>query len=92
MFEEVVHNFGKSDGDIIQPKNACLQQMHTWFHAQLDQKICDGLQASSFTVATVLQSAYSKNGTLIFSADLNVDSDFEVLKICSICHFEGYYS
>ena len=32
MFEKVAHNFGKSDGDIIQ-----------WFYAQLEQKILDGI-------------------------------------------------
>ena len=38
-----VHNFGKSDDDIIQWKNASFQYMHLWFHAQLAQKILDGL-------------------------------------------------
>ena len=38
-FEEVVHNFGRSDND----KNAYFQYMHTWFDAQLDQKILDGI-------------------------------------------------
>ena len=43
IFEEVVHNFGRSDDDMIQRKNAYFQYMHTWFDAQLDQKILDGL-------------------------------------------------
>ena len=30
MFEEVVHNFGKSEGDIIY-----FNMKHMWFHAQL---------------------------------------------------------
>ena len=46
MFEEVVHNFGKSDDDMIQGKNAYFHQMHIWFHVQLDQKILDGLYSS----------------------------------------------
>ena len=40
MFEEVVHNFGKSDGDIIYLVKICLLDA---FHVQLDQKILKGL-------------------------------------------------
>ena len=43
IFEEVVHNFGGSDDDMIWGKNAYFQYMHTWFDAQLDQKILHGL-------------------------------------------------
>ena len=44
MFEEVLYNFGRSDdNDMILWKNASFQYMHTWFDAQLDQKILDGL-------------------------------------------------
>ena len=42
-FEEVVHNFGRSDDDMIYWKNAYFQYMQTWFNAQLDQKILDGI-------------------------------------------------
>ena len=42
-FEEVVHNFGRSDDDMIYWKNAYFQYMQTWFDAQLDQKILDGI-------------------------------------------------
>ena len=38
IFEEIVHNFSKSDGDIIWWKNAYFHQMHTWFHVQIDKK------------------------------------------------------
>ena len=41
--EEVVHNFGRSDDDMIQCKNGYFQYMHTQFDAQLDQKILDGI-------------------------------------------------
>ena len=34
IFEKVVHNFGRSDNDMI---------MHKWFDAQLDQKVLDGM-------------------------------------------------
>ena len=40
-FEEVVHNIGRSDGDMIYWKNAYFQYMQTWFDAQLNQKIVD---------------------------------------------------
>ena len=40
-FEEVVHNFGRSDDDMILWKNAYFQYMQKWFDAQLDQKILD---------------------------------------------------
>ena len=40
IFEEVVHNFGRSDNDII---DAYFQCMHKWFDAQLDQKVLNGL-------------------------------------------------
>ena len=44
VFEEIVLNFGRSDDDMINSeKNAYFQYMHTWFDAQLDQKILDGL-------------------------------------------------
>ena len=43
IFEKVVHNFGRSDDDMIYWKNAYFQYMLTWFDAQLDQKILDGL-------------------------------------------------
>ena len=42
-FEEVVHNFDRSDYDMIQQKNAYFQYMQTWFDVQLDQKILDGI-------------------------------------------------
>ena len=42
-FEEVVHNFGRSDEDMIQCINAYFQYVQTWFDAQLDQKILDGI-------------------------------------------------
>ena len=42
-FEGVVHNFGRSDDDMIKRKNAYFQYMQTWFDAQLDQKIMDGI-------------------------------------------------
>ena len=42
-FEEVVHNFSRSDDDIISWKIAYFQYMQTWFDAQLDQKILDGI-------------------------------------------------
>ena len=45
MFEEVVHNFGKSDDDMILWKNAYFYYMHTWSHVKLDQKILDRLFA-----------------------------------------------
>ena len=35
-FEEVVHNFGRSDDDMILRKNAYFQHMQMWFDAQLD--------------------------------------------------------
>ena len=43
--EEVVHNFGRSDDDIIQGKNAYFPYIDadTWFDPQLDQKILDGI-------------------------------------------------
>ena len=31
IFEEVVHNFGRSDDDMIQPKYAYFQYMQAWF-------------------------------------------------------------
>ena len=43
MLEEVVHNFGKYEDDIISWKNAYFHYMHTWFHVQLDQIILKGL-------------------------------------------------
>ena len=43
IFEEFVHNFGRSDDDMIKWKNAYFQYMHTWLGAQLDQQILDGL-------------------------------------------------
>jgi len=42
-FEEDVHDFGSSDDDMIWWKNAYLKYMQTWFDAQLDQKILDGI-------------------------------------------------
>ena len=42
-FEEVFHNFGRFDDDMIQWKNSYFLHTHTWFDAQLDQKILDGL-------------------------------------------------
>ena len=42
-FEDVVHNFGRSDNDIILQKNAYFQYMQTWFDAQLDQKTLNGI-------------------------------------------------
>ena len=35
-FGEVAHNFGRSDDDKIQCKNAYFQYMQTWFDAQHD--------------------------------------------------------
>ena len=35
-FEEDVHNFGRSDDDMIYRKNAYFQYMQKWFDAQLD--------------------------------------------------------
>ena len=46
IFEEVVHNFGRTDDDIIflsekmLTSNRCLHGLH---NAQLDQKICDSI-------------------------------------------------
>ena len=54
LFEEVVHDFGKSDEDIIQRKNAYFHQMHTLFHFQLDQKILDGLQPRRRDIIIIL--------------------------------------
>ena len=42
-FEEVVHNLGRSDDDMISRKNVYFQYIQTWFDAQLDQKILDGI-------------------------------------------------
>ena len=42
-FEQVVHNFGRSGDDMIYWENAYFQYMQTWFDAQLDQKILDGI-------------------------------------------------
>ena len=42
-FEKVVHKFGRSDDDMILWKNAYFHYMQTWFDAQLDQKILDGI-------------------------------------------------
>ena len=42
-FEGVVHNFGRSDDDMIYWKNAFFQYMQMWFDAQLDQKILDSI-------------------------------------------------
>ena len=42
MFEEVVHNFGKSDGDIILWQNAYFHLIQMGFHGQLEQKILEG--------------------------------------------------
>jgi hypothetical protein len=42
-FEEVVHNFCRSDDDMILWKNAYFQYVQTWFDAQFDQKILDGI-------------------------------------------------
>ena len=42
-FEEVVHNFGRSDDDMIYWKNAYFQYMQMRYDAQLDQKILDGI-------------------------------------------------
>ena len=42
-FKEVLNNFGRSDNDKIQWKNAYFHQMHLWFHAQLAQKILNGI-------------------------------------------------
>ena len=41
-FEEVFHNFGRFDDDMIQWKNSYFLHTHTWFDAQLEQKILDG--------------------------------------------------
>ena len=38
IFVGSVHNFGKSDDDIIYYKNASIQCMHLWFQTQLAQK------------------------------------------------------
>ena len=43
IYEKVVHNFARSDEDMIYWKNAYFHYTHTWFHAQLTQKILDGL-------------------------------------------------
>ena len=48
-----VHNFGKSDYDIIHRKNAPFLYMHLWFHAQLAQKILD-----SFYMACMVSHAF----------------------------------
>ena len=48
-----VHNFGKSDYDIIYRKNAPFLYMHLWFHAQLAQKILD-----SFYMACMVSHAF----------------------------------
>jgi hypothetical protein len=37
-FEEVVHNFGWSDDDMIYWTNAYFNYMQRWFDAQLDRK------------------------------------------------------
>ena len=42
-FEDVVHNFGRSDDDMIYLKNEYFQCMHMWFDTKLDQKILDGI-------------------------------------------------
>ena len=42
-FEEFVHDFGRSDDDMILWKNAYFQYMQTWFEAQLDKKILEGI-------------------------------------------------
>ena len=47
IFAKVVHNFGKSDDDIIQGKNAYFQQTHMCYHTQLAQKILDGLYCAN---------------------------------------------
>ena len=39
IFEEIVHNFGRSDDDILVKK--CLFSIFQWFDAQLNQKILD---------------------------------------------------
>ena len=50
IFEEILHNFVRSDNDMINTeKNADFQYMHTWFDAQLDQK---NLGQSLFHVQT----------------------------------------
>ena len=41
--EEVVHDFGRSDDDMILWKKYYFQYMQTWFDTQLDQKILDGI-------------------------------------------------
>ena len=38
-FEEVVHNFGRSDDDMISSKKSYFQYMKKWF----DKKILDGI-------------------------------------------------
>ena len=43
FFEEVVHNFDRSDDGFILWKNAYFDHMHTWLDVQLDQKILDSL-------------------------------------------------
>ena len=39
IFVKVVHNFGRSDDDMIVWKNAYFHYIKTWFNAQLGQKI-----------------------------------------------------
>ena len=43
MFEEVIHNFGKTDDDMIWWKNAYFNLYEYMVHAQLVQKILDGI-------------------------------------------------
>ena len=45
-FEEIVHNFGRSDDYMISWKNVYFWYKQTWFDAQLDHKILDDIYLS----------------------------------------------
>ena len=67
MFEEVVHNFGKSDDDMILWKYAYFQKMHTWFHVQRDQKILDGLNHHAIELHVTLLHHNSSPNVSIYN-------------------------
>ena len=53
-FTEVLHDIGRSDDDMLQLKNDGIQQLHTWFYAQLEQKILNGIYAQIGPYGTLL--------------------------------------
>ena len=90
IFVGSVHDFGRSDDDIVKCKNADFPTcIRTWFDAQLDQKILDGLSCRRWSKQNLGQCANVKFKEKCILKDCLIHLRDGAVDICDLITFSN---